>query len=196
MAPGDVFFCRWGHRSHAGGTPPLLRRQVVEDLVASQKTKREGIIVIGEGRSSRRCQSSLAQPIPQLGILGLEKLIGPPTAEANGRPARRDETPLPKNSDYVAPKLPHLLPKDLPGALSRLPDDEFKKLFGAFSEELRRRKLIPEQAPEPSGTPARPRSQTERQLDAVLGRDAVDGVIESPAEGSKKPGVAAVYLQR
>lgn len=77
------------------------------------------------------------------------------------RAVRRDETPLPNNSDDVAPKLPHLLPKDLPGALSRLTDDELKKLFGASSEEMRRRKLIPEQAPESSGTPARPRSQTE-----------------------------------
>jgi hypothetical protein len=42
-----------------------------------------------------------------------------------------------------------------------LTDDELKKLLGASSEEMRRRKLIPEQAPEPSGTPARPRSQTE-----------------------------------
>ena len=68
---------------------------------------------------------------------------------------------LPNNSEQVTPTLPHLLPKDLPGALRRLTDDELNKLFGASSEEMRRRKLIPEQAAEP---PASLKSQKQRRI--------------------------------
>jgi hypothetical protein len=83
-------------------------------------------------------------------------------------PARPEETPSPVAGDPVAPRLPHLLPKDLPGALRRLTDDELKKLFGASHAEMLRRNLMPEQLTEPSRTPASPTAQKKHRSFAVL----------------------------
>lgn len=54
---------------------------------------------------------------------------------------------MPTNSGPVSEPLPHLLPKDLPGAIRRLTDHELKKLFRASREEMQHRRLMPEPAP-------------------------------------------------
>jgi hypothetical protein len=78
------------------------------------------------------------------------------------RAAGRDESPLTVSGERVAPQLPHLLPKDLPGAVRRLVDQELEKLFSTVSTEMRRRKLVPDQAPVQAGTPASQELQRQR----------------------------------
>lgn len=75
---------------------------------------------------------------------------------------------LPNNSEQVTPRLPHLLPKDLPGALRRLTDDELEKLFSASSAEMRHRKLMSKPINEPSVLSASPKPQQEHRTPAVV----------------------------
>lgn len=67
----------------------LFSREIIEDFVAPEKAGSKGVIVIGIGRRPHGSETLPAEPIQEGGILGLEKFIGPPTAEANGRPAYR-----------------------------------------------------------------------------------------------------------
>ncbi len=65
--------------------------QVIQDFIATQKTRGEGVIIIGKYRLARNFNAPAFQPLPKGSILGLEKLVRPPAAEPDsGAPRGRD----------------------------------------------------------------------------------------------------------
>ena len=83
----------------------------------------------------------------------------------------------------AAPPIPvTVLPVDLPAALTRLPDNDLKRLEEALAVELRRRNLVTASAARSAPAPVPEQPKSKRKLIEPVGRSAIEGPALTPGK--------------